>query len=189
VAEFGISLSHHETVADWDAVRADGAVFACVTTTESMNWRDPDAGKQVTAAREAGLHAGVRHFARPGGPEEQARLAARFAAPLGALTRGCLAPALHVAVDGLDDRFVKSWLRTVRSVTGVRRVQVHATYEYWVRHLHPAKWADPEVVLGIVRHNGIAGRPGWSEARLGIHQHRTGHAAVVYPFTLDDLLL
>lgn len=189
MTETGIALSHHETVDDWEAARGEGAVFACITTSESMNWRDPDAAKQVTAAQEAGLHTGVRHFARPGGPEEQARLAARVAGPLGAFHPGSLAPALHVAVAGIDDRFVKTWVRTIRNVAHIRRVQVYATLEHWSHHLQPDKWADDEMVLGLLRHNGIAGRPGWSHARLGMHQHQTGRAAVVYPFTLADVLL
>lgn len=51
MTELGINLAHHETVADWDAIRGDGVAFASITTTESMNWRDPVAAKQVASAR------------------------------------------------------------------------------------------------------------------------------------------
>lgn len=189
VTNLGINLGHHETVDDWNAVRADGITFASITTTESMNWRDPVAGEQVVTARKAGLHCGVRHLARPGGPGEQAELAARFASPLGALSAGSLAPALHVGVEGIDDKFVKAWIKTIRQVAGIQRVLIHAEYENWLHHLHPDKWADAEVVLWLARHNGIPGRPGWFHSRLGLHQHSTGRDAVVYPFTLTDLLL
>lgn len=190
MTELGINLAHHETVHDWDAVHGSGVAFASITTTESMNWSDPVAARQVASARDAGLRTGVRHFARPGGPGEQAEHAARFARPLGALAAGSLAPALHVAVEGVDDKFIKTWIKTLRHTTGIRRVLVYADYEHWLhQQLHPDKWADREVVLWLVRHNGIPGRPGWFHSRLGLHQHSAGRDALVYPFTLADLLL
>ena len=43
----------------------------------------------------------------------------------------------------------------------------------------------PDVVLWLVRHNGIAGRPGWFHARLGLHQHAySGLAGIAGPVAL-----
>ncbi|SFB47653.1 Glycosyl hydrolases family 25 [Amycolatopsis marina] len=185
----GINLTHHEVVDDWHAVRADGVNFASITITESANWSDPAAARNLGGAQQAGLHTGGRHFARPGGAPDQAEHFVRIAKPLGAFAPGSLAPALDVRVEGVDDRFIRSWIKTVRQATGIRRVLVYADFEQWSHAFHPDKWADSEVVLWLARHNGIPGRPGWFHARLGLHQHEHGRDALVYPFTLTDVLL
>lgn len=185
--EQGMNLSLHQTVDDWYTVGA--ARFASVTVTESSNWTDTAAARQITAARKAGLHAGIRHYARPGGVHDQAEHCVRIGHQLGAFEPGSLAPALSVGVQGVDDRFIRSWIKTVRNLAGIKRVLVYTDYEHWAHRLKPDKWADSEVVLWLVRHNGIPGRPGWFHPRLGLHQHQPGRDALVYPFTTTDLLL
>lgn len=189
----GISLPTRGTVRDWHIVRASGISFATVTVTESMNWTDEDAARQLLSARQAGVHTGIRHYARPGGAPDQVRHLIRTGRQLGAFTSGALAPALDVEAIGVDDRFIKSWIKAMRHVAGIRRVLVCAPYEQWMHRLHPDKWADDDVVLWLVRHNGIPGRPGWFHPRLGLHQHSKGGScgvdALVYPFTLSDVLL
>ncbi|PXY21290.1 GH25 family lysozyme [Prauserella muralis] len=189
----GINLSLHETIDDWANLRAHSVHFASITVTESINWFDSTAARQLTAAFQAGVHAGIRHYARPGAAQEQAKHLVRTGMPLGAFAPGALAPALDVGAAGVDDRFIKSWIKALRHASGTRRVLVYAGYEDWVHRFRPDKWADSEVVLWLVRHNGIPGRPGWFHARLGLHQHgpapRGGADALVYPFTLADVLL
>lgn len=198
--ERGINLSHHETVDDWKNVRAHGVLFSSVTITESTNWSDTAAIRNVQAAQTAGLHTGARHFARPGSVHEQVTHFLRTASPLGVFAPGSLAPSLDVRAPGISDRFIKSWIRGVRHAANIKRVLVYAGYEQWLHELHPDKWADSEVVLWLARHNGIPGRPGWFHSRLGVHQHGSGddapgfhgeigYDAVVYPFVLADLLL
>ncbi|RZQ63462.1 glycoside hydrolase family 25 protein [Amycolatopsis suaedae] len=198
--ERGINLSHHDAVDNWAAVRAGGVVFAAVTITESTNWSDTAAARNLRQAQEAGIHTGARHFARPGSVHDQVEHFVRTAKRLGALSPGSLAPTLDVEVDSVDDRFIKSWIKAVRQATGLERVLVYARYEDWQHRLHPDRWADSEVILWLVRHNGIPGRPGWFHPRLGLHQHGGGDAvpgfhgeigydAVVYPFTLADVLI
>ncbi|WP_158889286.1 GH25 family lysozyme [Amycolatopsis anabasis] len=195
----GINLSLHETVDDWSAVRAGAFTFASITVTESMNWSDSGAERQVGRAQEAGLHTGIRHYARPGAPQDQAEHCARTGRRLGAFQPGSLAPALEVHAAGVDDRFIKSWIKAFRHSSGIQRVLVYADNDRWHR-LQPDKWADSEVVLWLTNHNGIPGRPGWFHARLGLHQHgndpvvpgvrgQIGQDALVYPFTLADVLL
>ncbi|ASR38065.1 lysozyme [Prauserella marina] len=192
-AERGINLSLHETVDDWGEIKASSVSFASITVTESMNWTDDAAARQVTDAFRAGVHAGIRHYARPGGVQDQAKHLVRAGMPLGAFAPGALAPALDVGASGVDDRFIKSWIKTMRNASGIRRVLVYASYDDWLHRFRPDKWADEEVVLWLVRPNGIPGRPGWFHARLGLHQHtnvdRAGTDALVYPFTLSDVLL
>ncbi|MEU6645699.1 GH25 family lysozyme [Saccharomonospora sp. NPDC046836] len=188
-AEHGIDLSLHETVDDWPAVKEHAFSFASITITESLNWTDDAAARQLRDALAAGISAGIRHYARPGAVQEQARHVVRTGMPLGAFAPGALAPALDVGADGVDDRFIRSWIKAVRQAAGIRRVLVYAPYEDWLHRFRPDKWADREVVLWLVRHNGIPGRPGWFHTRLGLHQHGAGVDALVYPFTLADVLL
>jgi GH25 family lysozyme M1 (1,4-beta-N-acetylmuramidase) len=196
----GINLSLHATVDDWDTVRADAVCFASVTVTENVNWSDSGAERQIAAAQQAGVRAGIRHYARPGAAHDQAEHCARLGKQLGVFGPGALAPALEVEAVGVDDRFIKTWIKTMRHAAKLRRVLVYAPYEHWLNRLHPNKWADAEVVLWVSRHNGIPGRPGWFHPRLGLHQHSPAPAipgaqgpigldSVVYPFTVADLLL
>ncbi|MFF5988852.1 GH25 family lysozyme [Prauserella flavalba] len=189
----GMDLSLHETVADWSALKASSVSFAAITVTESLNWTDDNAARQLGDAMRAGVHAGIRHYARPGAVQDQAKHFVRTGMPLGAFAPGALAPSIDVGADGVDDRFIKSWIKAVRNAAGIRRILVYAAYEDWLHRFHPDKWADSEVVLWLVRHNGIPGRPGWFHSRLGLHQHSAGRPfgadALVYPFTLSDVLL
>jgi lysozyme len=197
--ERGLTLTHRERVLDWGAVRGADVRFASVTVSENVNWSDPGAERMLSAAQHAGLHTGARHFARPGAVHDQAEHFVRTAGRLGAFAPGSLAPALEVDAQSVDDRFVKSWIKHVRHAARIRRVLVYAAHDCWAHRLHPNRWADPDVVLWLVRHNGIPGRPGWFHARLGLHQHAlsslpgvagpVAQDAVVYPFTLSDVLL
>jgi lysozyme len=198
--ERGITLSHRETVDDWHAVRGDAVRFVSVMVTENTNWSDPAAGRQIAASQRAGLHTGARHYARPGAVHDQAEHFVRTASRFGAFAPGSLAPALEVEAECVDDRFVKGWIKAVRHAAGIRRVLVHADHEHWLHQLHPDRWADSEVVLWLVRHNHIPGRPGWFHSRLGMHQYRADEPvpgapgpvaqdAIVYPFALADVLL
>jgi lysozyme len=198
--ERGIDLSHREVVDDWEAVRGDAIRFASVTVTESANWTDAAAQRHLTDALSVGIHAGARHFGRPGAVGDQAAHFVRTASRLGAFSPGALAPALEVAAEGVDDRFIKAWIKSVRQLARVERVLVYADHALWEHRLQPGKWADSGVVLWLSRHNGIPGRPGWFHQRLALHQHgnapgvagtrgAVGQDAIVYPFTLADLLV
>jgi lysozyme len=198
--ERGIDLSHREIVDDWKAVHDSEVRFASVTVTENTNWSDLTAERHVAAAQEAGIHTGARHYARPGAAHDQAEHFVRTASRLGAFAPGSLAPALEVAAPSVDDKFIKAWIKAMRHAAKVERVLIYAEHEFWLHRLHPEKWADAEVSLWLVRHNGIPGRPGWFHARLGLQQYGNDGSvpgvrgsiaqnAVVYPFTLNDLLL
>ncbi|MEV0069845.1 MULTISPECIES: GH25 family lysozyme [unclassified Amycolatopsis] len=198
-SERGLTLTHREQVLDWASVRAADVRFASVTISENVNWSDPGAERMLASAQYAGIHTGARHYARPGAVHDQADHFVRTASKLGAFAPGSLAPALEVDAVSVDDRFVKSWIKHVRHAARIRRVLVYAGHDCWARRLHPDRWADPDVVLWLVRHNGIPGRPGWFHARLGLHQHAfsalpgvagpVAQDAVVYPFTMSDVLL
>ncbi|WP_020664723.1 glycoside hydrolase family 25 protein [Amycolatopsis benzoatilytica] len=196
----GLTLTHREQVLDWTAVRGADVRFVSVTISENVNWSDPGAERTLHAAQHAGIHTGARHYARPGAVHDQADHFVRTASRLGAFAPGSLAPALEVDAQSVDDRFIKAWIKHVRHAARIRRVLVYAGHDCWAHRLHPDRWADSDVVLWLVRHNGIPGRPGWFHARLGLHQHAlsagvpgvdgpVAQDAVVYPFALSDVLL
>lgn len=198
--EQGLSLSHREQVSDWGAVRNSDVRFVSVTVSENTNWSAAASERSLAGAQQAGLHAGARHYARPGAVHDQADHFVRTASKLGAFAPGSLAPALEVAAESVDDRFIKAWIKHVRHAAQLRRVLVYADQDCWANRLHPDRWADADVVLWTVRHNGIPGRPGWFHARLGMHEHGfaadvpgiggpVARLAVVYPFTMADLLV
>jgi GH25 family lysozyme M1 (1,4-beta-N-acetylmuramidase) len=198
--ERGLTLSHREQVLDWAVVRDAEIRFASVTVSENVNWSDAGAERTLAGAQRAGLHTGARHYARPGAVHDQAEHFVRTASKLGAFAPGSLAPALEVDAQSVDDRFVKAWIKHVRHAARIERVLVYAGHDCWAHRLNPDRWADPEVVLWLVRHNGIAGRAGWFHSRLGLHQYAcaddvpgisgpVAQDAVVYPFKLSDVLL
>jgi lysozyme len=198
--ERGVDLSHRELVDDWNAVRDSDVRFASVTITENTNWSDLTAERHLLHAQEAGIHAGARHYARPGAAHDQAEHFVRTASKLGAFSPGSLAPALEVSAASVDDKFIKAWIKAMRHAARIQRVLVYADHDCWLHRLHPDKWADSEVVLWLVRHNGIPGRPGWFHSRLGVQQYGNDDSvpgvrgpiaqdAVVYPFKMTDLLL
>ncbi|WP_007023497.1 glycoside hydrolase family 25 domain-containing protein [Saccharomonospora iraqiensis] len=167
--------------------------FVAVLVTEGPNGVASTAARLLGDMLRAGVRAGLRHHADPGGAREQARHMVRTGLDLGAFAPGALAPSLDVRAEGVDDRFVRTWVRTVRRVAEIRTVLVHGDDTVWRHRLRPDRWADDDVILTLARHNGVPGRPGWFHPRLGTHEyaagHGVGHEALVYPFTLGDLLL
>ncbi|EHR63143.1 glycoside hydrolase family 25 domain-containing protein [Saccharomonospora cyanea] len=191
---WGISLAPHAPCPDWRALGASRAVtFASVSITDNSNWVDRDAAARLTEALHAGVHAGIRHLGRPGAPQDQARHVVRVGKPLGAFTPGTLAPTLDARAEGVDDRFVRTWIRTLRQEAVIRRVLVYAEAAQWLHRFRPDRWADDDVVLWSAWHNGVPGRAGWFHPRLGLHEHTgeggIGRHALVYPFTLADVLV
>src|SRR5262245_45280580 len=111
--ERGISLSLHATVTNWGAVRSATARFASITITDNLTWSDIGAEPQVEEAQVAGMRAGIRHYARPGAAGDQAHHCASVGKRLGVFVPGALAPTLDVEAEGVDDRFIRTWIKTV----------------------------------------------------------------------------
>jgi lysozyme len=55
----GLDISHHNTVTDWSAVKAE---FIFIKATEGSNWVDPDWEKNRRGAVSAGIPVGAYHF-------------------------------------------------------------------------------------------------------------------------------
>lgn len=200
MTDYGIDVSHFNAVDDWNAVRGNNITFSSTKISEGADYVDAAATGLVDGARKAGIHVGGYHFARPGDAAAQARHFVDNARPHDLFATGSLAPALDVEDTGVDDAFVAGWIAKLRSATGIKRVVVYANLDFWANRLHPAQWADGDVVLWIARYNGDPGNPGWSNPRLGLHQHTDSGTvpgipggvdrdATVAPFALADLLL
>ncbi|RZS37459.1 glycosyl hydrolase family 25 [Herbihabitans rhizosphaerae] len=197
--DYGIDLSHYNTVNDWNAVRGNNITFALCKITEGTTFVDQDAGGHLSGARGVGIHGGGYHFARPGSVVDQVTHFVNTGTPLGIFEPGSLTPVLDVEVSGVGDAFIAEWIRVIRERTGVKRVMVYANLNFWTNVLHPDQWAGDGVYLWIARYNGDPGNPGWAHPRLALHQHSdkgsvpgipgaVDRNATIVPFGLADLL-
>jgi lysozyme len=59
---YGIDVSHHQGVIDWEAVAGDGISFAYVKATEGGDWVDRQFAANWASAGDVGLDRGVYHF-------------------------------------------------------------------------------------------------------------------------------
>lgn len=59
---YGIDVSHHQGVVDWEAVAADGIDFAYIKVSEGRDWTDRQGERNWHAAAAAGLDRGAYHF-------------------------------------------------------------------------------------------------------------------------------
>jgi GH25 family lysozyme M1 (1,4-beta-N-acetylmuramidase) len=172
--DFGIDISHWNTVNDWHAVRGNNITFASIKVTEGTTFTDGAATTHVNGARAAGIHPGGYHFARNAALDTQV---SHFVANLRAralLNNDALAPMLDMEAAELRSTanpFIVEFIRQYRAVTGLRRILVYANLDWWTHVLAPNEWADSEVRLWIARYNGNPGNPGWWHPRLALHQH------------------
>lgn len=174
MTEFGIDVSHHNTVNDWHAVRRDNITFASVKLTESNDFTDEAANGHAKRARDVGVHVGGYHFARHTDIAGQVRHFEDRLRATGLLARGSLAPMLDMEANELRptaNRFVAAFVARLRQETGVRRVLVYANLDWWRNVLRPGEWADRDVFLWVARFNGAPGRPGFAHPNVALHQH------------------
>lgn len=75
---YGLDVSHHQGVIDWEAVAADDIDFAYIKATEGGDWVDPRFAENWVEARAAGLEVGAYHFFTlcRSGPEQAANFLA-----------------------------------------------------------------------------------------------------------------
>ncbi|WP_328611790.1 LysM peptidoglycan-binding domain-containing protein [Amycolatopsis sp. NBC_00345] len=180
MTDYGIDVSHWNSVTSWEAVRGNNISFASFKLTESTDYTDPTSAGRIQPARSAGIVPGGYHFARPG---DVAGQVAHFAEQLhagGLLGGGSLAPMLDMEAAELRpgaDAFVGDFISRLRAATGVRKVLVYANLDWFTHVLDPGRWIDDDVLLWIARYNDDPGNPGWSHPRLAVHQH-TQHGTV-----------
>ena len=172
--DYGIDISHYNTVNDWAAVAGNNITFASIKVTESVDFTDGVAGAHTAGARSAGIHPGGYHFARDVAIDGQVIHFVNTLQAHALLNNDAMAPMLDMEAAELRDNadaFVTEFIRQYRFVTGLSRIFVYANLDWWTNVLSPNVWADDEVRLWIARYNGDPGNPGWYHPRLALHQH------------------
>lgn len=174
MTDFGIDISHHNRVDNWQAVRGNNITYVSIKLTESTAFSDPAAAGHADRARAVGIRAGGYHFARRTPVSAQVQHFAARIRELGLDGPDAMAPVLDMEAAELRssaNAFVADFIRELRSVTGIRRVLVYANLD-WLRNvLRPSEWLDENVLLWIARYNGNPGHPGFGHPNLALHQH------------------
>ncbi|TCO47291.1 LysM peptidoglycan-binding domain-containing protein [Actinocrispum wychmicini] len=189
MTDYGIDLSHHNTVDDWNAVRGNNITYASIKLTQSTDFVDWAAGNHVAGARSVGIRPGGYHYATGLGDVDAQ--ADRFTDNLrahGLLDAGSLAPMLDMeAADlrGNANPFVREFIARYRIASGQSKILVYANLDWWTHVLNPDEWADDDVFLWIARYNGDPGNPGWNHPRLALHQHTNKGTVPGIPGNVD----
>ncbi|GAB3873732.1 hypothetical protein GCM10029964_014490 [Kibdelosporangium lantanae] len=165
LTDYGIDLSHWNSVSDWNAVYGNGIRFASIKLTESTIMVDPTADGHVAGARGADVRPGGYHFARSTDVDAQADRFTDNLRRLGLLDNGALVPMLDMEaaeLRGNADNFVRAFITRYRIASGQSKILIYSNLDWYSHVLHPDAWADDDVYLWIARYNGNPGKPGWS---------------------------
>ncbi|MQA07978.1 MAG: lysozyme [Pseudonocardiaceae bacterium] len=173
MTDYGVDVSHYNTVEDWNTVRGNNITYAVMKVTESVDYVDPTSDDYANGARGAGIAAGGYHFARPVDVGAQVAHFADRLKERDLLNSGSVWPALDMEAEGFGDAnaFIRDFIAQFRERTGVSGMLVYANLNWWQTVLRPDDWADNNVLLWIARYNGDPGNPGWSHPKLALHQH------------------
>lgn len=125
---FGIDVSHHQDVIDWDKVAGTGVVFAFLKATEASTLVDRQFSFNWKETKKNGIVRGSYHFFRPRSPVE--KQISNFLAVQGKLEVGDLPPVLDLEVPdswrslSLKKRIaiVRQWLDAVETALGIRPI-------------------------------------------------------------------
>jgi len=135
---YGIDVSHHNGVVNWQAASKSGVKFVYVKATQGARYRDARFVENwVGAAKIGGMRRGAYHFLAAGiSGKEQARTYLALLDSVGGLQADDLAPVLDLEWDmektasgGQVDRWSKlkpaaieqavtEWVETVKAATG-----------------------------------------------------------------------
>ena len=134
----GIDISHWQGEIDWAKVAGAGKRFAFMKATDGVNYVDPTFATNRAQARANGLSVGAYHFARPDPSRGDARREARHFVDVAGPKPGDLLPVLDMETSkGLGQggvtRWARTWVRTVRSLTGVTPLVYTSPYGWATR--------------------------------------------------------
>ena len=112
-----LDLSHHNTVASWDAIKKSGIVGIIHKASEGSNYADPTYNSRRAEATKAGLLWGAYHFMRPG---DQKAHAAWFLACATPKPNDLICADYEDDAMSLDD--LQAFLAAIYSLVGRRAV-------------------------------------------------------------------
>lgn len=125
---FGIDVSHHQNVVQWDKCAAAGVVFAFLKATEASTFVDRRFAFNWSETKKNGIVRGSYHFFRPRSSVE--KQVSNFLAVQGQLEVGDLPPVLDLEVPeswrslSLKKRIaiVRQWLDAVEAALGIKPI-------------------------------------------------------------------
>ncbi|MCY1054714.1 GH25 family lysozyme [Nannocystis sp. SCPEA4] len=141
---FGIDVSIYQGTIDWNAVAADGVVFAWVRVSHSTAVLDSQFAANLAGARAAGIHTGVYQYFEPGeDPIAQAQL---LLDNLGPLQPGDMPPMIDVESANTVPQAqyvdaIRAWLDHVEAATGTVPF-IYSGYYYWNDNVGSGEFAD-----------------------------------------------
>lgn len=160
----GIDVSYYQGNIDWNAVAADGVVFALIRVSHSLQFFDPEFDANWEGARAAGVHAGVYQYFEP--DEDPIAQADLLLDSMGPLMPGDLPPVIDVESTAGQSpaaiaNAVQAWVEHVEAALGVKPIiytgpyfwqdnvgsDAFEDYPLWIAHygtncpLTPTPWA------------------------------------------------
>lgn len=140
----GIDVSYYQGDIDWEAVAADGIVFAWVRVSHSTQFFDPQFDANLAGARAAGIHTGVYQYFEP--TEDPIAQADFLLDHMGPLLPGDMPPMIDVeSVDAVAPGpyadAIRAWLDHVEAATGVPPI-IYTGYYYWNANVDTDEFVD-----------------------------------------------
>ena len=131
----GIDVSHHQNLIDWRMVASSGKQFAIAKATEGQTFDDPMFATNRSGAKEAGLHFGAYHFARPDTSANDAIIEADHFAAVAGYRSGEIKPTLDLEDNGklsvaALQAWVRAFLKELKAKTGVKAM-IYTSPNFW----------------------------------------------------------
>lgn len=180
MTDYGIDISHYQTLTSPAAVRGNGIAFAWIKATEGADYRDPAFSGLAANLAAVGIRTGVYHFARPGSAAGQARFLRSVAS--GDMGNGHLYPVLDMEDNAIGDP--NGFINQFYDALGGPMV-VYANLDWWTHRLNPIAWGNRNIVGWIARYNGDPGNPGFTYPRMVAHQHTDAGNVPGFAGTVD----
>lgn len=174
MTDYGVDLSHHNEVTDWQAVKTNGVGFGWAKASHGTSVLDPAFDSHIDGFRSIGVRNSGYHYVVPGNLEAQVKTFVARLNRKGLLKPGNLAPMLDVedpTIRPNGNAVTAECIRRYREISGQRRIVVYANLDWFTHVLRPDEWADQDVTLWIARYGAPIGHPGFAHPRLGIHQY------------------
>ena len=125
---FGIDVSHHQGVIDWNRVALSGVKYTFLKASEGSSFKDRRFNANRAGSTSAAIPCGGYHFMRPNAPVD--RQIQNFVSALGSMREGELPPVLDIEVPeiwrnlSLNQRvkIVRQWLDGVEGALSVKPI-------------------------------------------------------------------